>query len=407
MIDIINKKRNGKILSREELSYAFGGYLDDTIPDYQMSALLMAICINGMTEEEIYDLTDLFIQSGDQLDLSDIPGIKVDKHSTGGVGDKTTLVIAPIVASCGVPVVKMSGRGLGHTGGTIDKLESIPGFCTNLSKEEMIEQVKNIGIAVTGQTANLVPMDKKIYALRDVTGTVESLPLIATSIMSKKIASGADKILVDVKFGKGALMKTRDTAIELAEIMKKIGKRYHREVQTLVTDMNMPLGNCVGNSLEVVEAIRILRNEEHNLLSELCIELASNMVSMGKEISLVKAKHEVIEAIKTGKAYEKFLEFVKEQHGDLSKLEISKQKQNIQAKTSGTLKTIDALAIGELTVDLGAGRKTKEDVIDPKVGVVIKKKIGDSIQIGDTLCTLYLGSKKTDKDVASYFGIEE
>lgn len=359
MIDIINKKRKKEELSREELSFAFGGYLDGNIPDYQMSSLLMAICINGMSEQEIFDLTDLFIQSGDHLDLSDIEGIKVDKHSTGGVGDKTTLVIGPIVASVGVPFVKMSGRGLGHTGGTIDKLESIPGFKTNLTEEEFLKQVQDIGIAITGQTANLVPMDKKIYALRDVTGTVESIPLIASSVMSKKIASGADKILLDVKFGKGALMKTKEDAEKLSDMMKKIGEHYQKEVRTLVTDMNTPLGNSIGNSLEVVEAIRILKNEEHNFLSELCIELASNMVSMGKDISIAQAKQEVLEVIENGTAYQKFLDFVKSQHGDLSKLEISQTKQNIIANQEGILVEIDALKIGELSVKLGAGREKR------------------------------------------------
>lgn len=406
MIDIINKKRKKEELSREELSFAFGGYLDGNIPDYQMSSLLMAICINGMSEQEIFDLTDLFIQSGDHLDLSDIEGIKVDKHSTGGVGDKTTLVIGPIVASVGVPFVKMSGRGLGHTGGTIDKLESIPGFKTNLTEEEFLKQVQDIGIAITGQTANLVPMDKKIYALRDVTGTVESIPLIASSVMSKKIASGADKILLDVKFGKGALMKTKEDAEKLSDMMKKIGEHYQKEVRTLVTDMNTPLGNSIGNSLEVVEAIRILKNEEHNFLSELCIELASNMVSMGKDISIAQAKQEVLEVIENGTAYQKFLDFVKSQHGDLSKLEISQTKQNIIANQEGILVEIDALKIGELSVKLGAGREKKDDIIDPKVGIVIKKKVKDHVEIGDTLCTLYLGEKKIPEDVQDCFIIE-
>lgn len=405
MLHIINKKRVSEELTREELSYAFGGYLDGRIPDYQMSALLMAICINGMSEQEVFDLTDLFIQSGDRLDLSEIEGIKVDKHSTGGVGDKTTLVIGPIVASCNVPFVKMSGRGLGHTGGTIDKLESIPGFITNLKEEEMLFQVKKIGIAITGQTANLTPMDKKIYALRDVSGTVESLPLIAASVMSKKIASGADKILLDVKFGKGALMKTRKDAEELATLMKKIGMHYDREVRTLVTDMNNPLGNSIGNSLEVVEAIRILKNEEHNILTELCVELASNMVSMGKEISLAQAKQEVIEVIQNGMAYKKFLEFVKYQHGDLSKLEISKKKHDIKATKEGILLSIDALKIGELSVMLGAGRKEKDDVINPRVGIVIKKELKDKIAIGDILCTLYLGDEIPNVNVEDYFEI--
>lgn len=407
MIHIIDKKRQGKPLSREELSFAFGGYLDGKIPDYQMSALLMAICIKGMTEQEIFDLTDLFIQSGDQLDLSDIAGIKVDKHSTGGVGDKTTMIIGPLVASCNVPFVKMSGRGLGHTGGTIDKLESIPGFRTDLSEEEFLKQAEEINMVVTAQTANLAPMDKKIYALRDVTATVQSIPLIASSVMSKKIASGADKILLDVKFGKGALMPTKEEAQELANIMQKIGDHYHKEVRTLITDMNTPLGNSIGNSLEVVEAVRILKNEEHNLLSELCIELASNMVSMGQEISLPQAKQQVVEALESQKGYQKFLEFVKYQHGDLSKLEISKEKQDIVAEESGILVAIDALKVGELSVELGAGRKTKDDVIDPKVGIVLKKKLGDPVEVGDTLCTLYLGKNPVPDWVLECFTIEK
>ena len=275
--DIINKKRLGENLSKEELEFIFNGYLKGKVKDYQMSALLMAICIKGMTDKEIFDLTDIFIKSGDILDFSDVEGIKVDKHSTGGVGDKTTMVIAPIVASLGVPVIKMSGRGLGHTGGTIDKLESIPGFRTDLTDEQVKEEVKQIGMVITSQTANLTPMDKLVYALRDVTATVESVPLVATSIMSKKIASGADKILIDIKLGKGALIKTKTWAKKLSSVMIKIGKFYGKEVRTMITDMNNPLGDSIGNSIEVEEAIDIL-NGKKGKLTDLCIELASKLL---------------------------------------------------------------------------------------------------------------------------------
>ena len=304
IVEIINKKRLGKILSKKELEYFFNGYLHGEIMDYQMSALLMAICIKGMTDKEIFDLTDIFIKSGDRFDF---PGIEVDKHSTGGVGDKTTLIIAPIVASLGVPVVKMSGRGLGFTGGTIDKLESIPGFRTNLTDDEIEKQKKEIGIVITSQTKDLVPLDKLIYALRDVTGTTESIPLIATSIMSKKIASGADKILIDIKVGNGALIKKEKDAKKLAQLMKKIGEFYHREVRCMTTNMDTPLGTSIGNSLEVIEAINILQNKEDNYLRDLCIELASEMVSMGKDISVEKAKIQVEESIRSGKAYHRKL----------------------------------------------------------------------------------------------------
>ena len=299
VIDIINKKRLGRSLSYDELSFFFNGYLNNEIKDYQMSSLLMAICIRGMSDEEIFALTKIFIESGDVLGFSDISGIKVDKHSTGGIGGKTTLVIGPIVASLGVPVVKMSGRGLGYTGGTIDKLESIPNFRVNLTTEEIIEQVKSIGLVITGQTADLAPMDKVIYALRDVTGTVSSIPLIASSIMSKKIAGGADKILIDIKVGKGALLKTKKDAYKLSQLVIKIGKFYNREVRTIISDMDIPLGHAVGNSLEVIEAMNILCGKEtKSNLVELCIQLASEMVSMGKEISIEEATKLVKKSIK-------------------------------------------------------------------------------------------------------------
>ena len=404
IIEIINKKRVGESLSKEELSFAFNGYLDKTVKDYQMSSLLMAICINGMSDEETFDLVDIFIKSGDILDLSEIPGIKIDKHSTGGVGDKLTLIVGPIVASLGVPVAKMSGRGLGHTGGTIDKLESIKGFNVNLTDEEMIEQVKKIGLAVTGQTKNLCPMDKVIYALRDVTGTVSSIPLIAVSIMSKKIAGGADKILLDVKVGDGAIMKTEEDARKLADLMQRIGKAYKREVVCELTDMNTPLGDAVGNAVEVVEAIAILKGKTGSL-RDLCIDVSAKMVSMSKNIAVDEAKKMVIETLDNGKAYDKFLEFVKWQGGDITSLHLSDKTIDIKSNREGTITKIKAFNIGRLSVSLGAGRLNKEDKIDYSVGIVLKKHIGDHVNVGDVLCTLYV-NKDVKVDCQEYFVIE-
>ena len=399
--DIINKKRKGLELTKDEINYAFMGFLDNRIPDYQMSSLLMAICINGMTDEETFELTDIFIKSGERLDLSSIKGVKVDKHSTGGVGDKTTLVIGAIVASLGVKVPKMSGRGLGHTGGTIDKLESIPGFRTALSKEDFIGQVNSVGFAVTSQTGNLAPLDKKVYALRDVTGTVESIPLIASSIMSKKIASGADKIMIDIKVGNGSLLKNGEEAAKLSELMKKIGKKYAREVETMITYMDIPLGTSIGNSLEIIEVMKILKGEENNYLVALCHALASKMVSMGKGIEIEEASRLVKESITNRQAFAKFVEFVKAQGGDLSKIEISNVTKDIISRTEGHIVNMDAYKFGKLSLDLGGGRVVKEDYIDPKVGIVLKKKIGDDVKIGDVLCTLYIGdkSRNTNEDV--------
>ena len=404
IVDIINKKRVKKSLTHEELDYAFNGYLNNTVKDYQMSSLLMAICINGMTDEEIFDLTDIFIKSGDVLDLSSIPGVKVDKHSTGGVGDKVTLIIGPIVSSCGVPVPKMSGRGLGHTGGTIDKLESIKGFNTNLTEEEFFNQVKKIGFAVTGQTKNLCPLDKVIYALRDVTGTVASIPLIATSIMSKKIAGGADKILLDVKVGDGALMKTMEDAKELASIMERIGKAHHRDVVCEITDMNIPLGHNIGNSLEVIEAMDTLQGMKGRLY-DLCLDISAKMISMSKDISYDEAYKEASDAVTSGRAFKKFEEFVKMQGGDLSTLEVSNQIIEIKSNKSGTLNNIKALALGELSVSLGAGRRTKEDSIDHTVGIVVHPNLGDHINVGDTLATLYVKDKNLNLNQDDYFEI--
>lgn len=404
IIDIINKKRIGLSLSRDELDYAFNGYLNGSVKDYQMSSLLMAICINSMEENEIFDLVDIFIKSGEIIDLSVLPGIKVDKHSTGGVGDKVTLIVGPIAASCGVCVPKMSGRGLGHTGGTIDKLESIEGFNTNLTIDEFIHQVKKIGLAVTGQTKKLCPIDKVIYALRDVTGTVSSIPLIASSIMSKKIAGGADKILLDVKVGNGALMKTKEDAQKLADIMTRIGERYHREVVCEITDMNIPLGDNIGNSLEVIEAIDVLKGKKGRL-TDLCLDEASQMVSMAKNISKEEAMEEVKETIITGKAYNKFLEFIKYQGGDINTLKVSDQTIDVLSTRNGILKNINALNLGELSVTLGAGRRKKEDEIDHTVGIVLKKHLLDEIKVGDILCTLYVKNQDICINPDDYFEI--
>ena len=398
ILDIINKKRLGEELSYQELDFIFNGYLNGEVADYQMSSLLMAICINGMTDEEIFSLTKIFIDSGDVLDFSDISGIKVDKHSTGGIGDKTTLVIAPIVASLGIPVVKMSGRGLGYTGGTIDKLESIPGFRIDLNDQEILRQVHDIGIVITGQTADLVPMDKVIYALRDVTATVSSIPLIASSIMSKKIASGADKIIIDIKVGNGALLQSEKEAKKLRDLMIKIGEVYNREVRCIISDMSIPLGRCIGNSLEVLEAMDVLQvKETDNNFVNLCYELATEMVSMGKNITKKEASLLVRETVDNGKAYQKFLEMVHSQHGDISKVKVSGETVELKAWKSGVLENIDALEIGKLSLALGAGKVHKSDKIDYTVGVKLNKLVGDSVKKGESLATLYV--KKNVPDV--------
>ena len=388
IIDIITKKRLNEELSKEELDYAFSGYLKNVIKDYQMSALLMAICINGMTDQEIFDLVDIFIKLGDCLDLSSLEGIKVDKHSTGGIGDKITLIIGPIVASLGVIVPKMSGRGLGYTGGTIDKLESIPGFKVNLTEEEFIQELKDVSFAVTSQTSNVCPLDKVIYALRDVTGTTESIPLIATSIMSKKIAGGADKILIDIKCGEGALIKNYDDALKLKDIMERIGNFYNRETICEVTDMNIPLGSNIGNALEVMEAIEVLKGKKSRL-TDLSIQLASEMVKVSLNISLEEAKTKVINSLESGMALEKFYQFVKYQGGKIEKLKVSEFKQEIKSDKAGVITNIKALNIGKLSCSLGACRINKEDTIDYGVGIILNKQVGDVINIGDTLFTLY------------------
>jgi len=407
VIDIIDKKRNNEELTKEELSFVFNGYLNKEVKDYQMSSLLMAICINGMTDQEVFDLTDIFINSGEVLDLSEIEGVKVDKHSTGGVGDKTTLIVAPIVASLGIIVPKMSGRGLGLTGGTIDKLESIPGFRVALTKEEFMKELKEIGMVVSSQTEKLVPLDKVIYALRDVSGTVNSIPLIAVSIMSKKIASGADKILIDIKCGDGALIKDERSAKELKDLMIRIGNNYEKEVRCLISDMNVPLGVCVGNALEVAEAAELLDGKVRNNLYDLCVDIASNMVSMGKNISIIDARDEVIDAINSKKALEKFNQFITYQGGRLDDMRISDNKVEIKSNKKGIITDIDALIVSKVSNALGSGRTTIEDKINYEVGVFLNKQIGDTVDIGDTLCTLYYDKMEDNFNISEAFTIEE
>jgi len=398
IVEIIERKKDGYTLTKEELEFSFNGFLNGTVTDYQMSSLLMAICIRGMNDNETFDLTDIFINSGDVLDLSDIDGVTVDKHSTGGVGDKTTLILGSIVASAGVKVAKMSGRGLGITGGTIDKLESIPGFNVNLEKEDFLKQVNDIGFAITSQTGNLVPMDKKIYALRDVTGTVSSIPLIASSVMSKKIASGAEKIIIDIKVGNGALLKSKDDALRIANLMKKIGYKYDREVETVISYMDIPLGTSIGNALEIKEVIDILQNKENNYLVALSKSLAAKMIAMAKDIAIEDALKEVEDSLTSGKAYQKFLEIIKYQGGRIEELKISDNIIEVKSPRNGHVINMNAYEFGKLSLELGAGRKNKEDVIDYSVGIVLNKKIGDDVKKGDTLCTLYVKDKVTNVD---------
>lgn len=399
IIDIINKKRLKQSLTDEEIKYVIENYLSSTVKDYQMSSLLMAILLNGMTDNEIFSMTKYMASSGEILDLSPLGDNVVDKHSTGGVGDKTTLIVAPIVASCGVKVAKMSGRGLGHTGGTIDKLESIPSFNVNLTKDEFINQINDINVAITCQTENIALADKKIYALRDVTGTVESIPLIASSIMSKKIALGAKKLVLDVKVGKGALIKNLDDARQLAKIMIEIGKKNDIEVICILTNMNVPLGNNIGNSLEVAEAIDILKNHKKGHLTNLCIELSSHMVALGLKIDYDEAKKLVLENLENGSSYNKFLELIKYQHGDISKLPTSTHKYKIKTNSEGYITDIDAYKLGILSMHLGAGRVNKEDQIDYSAGIVLNKNINDYLEVGDTIMTLYTNKKIEDLNI--------
>lgn len=393
IIDIILKKKNKEELTEEEIKYVVEGFTNGSICDYQMSSLLMAITINDMTDNEVIYLTKYMMLSGNTIDLSFLDNV-VDKHSTGGVGDKTTLIIAPIVAACSCKVAKMSGKGLGYTGGTIDKLESIPGFRTNLSKDEFIHEIEDVGMAITSQTDDVALADKKIYALRDVTGTTESIPLIASSIMSKKIASGSKKLVIDLKVGEGALVKDIESARRLGNLMIKIGKENGMEVICLLTNMNIPLGNNVGNSLEVLEAINTLYYNKESNLQKLCISLASYMVSLGRNISYEEANNMVLDVIRSKKAYNKFLEFVLYQHGDITKLPKSNKIYEIKSDISGYLTDISSLEIAKLSMHLGAGRQNKDDKIDYSAGIIINKNINDYVNINDTILTLY-----TNKDV--------
>ena len=403
MIDIIEKKRDGKSLTKEEIEFFVNGYTHGEVPDYQASSLAMAIFFQDMNDEERAALTMSMVNSGEKIDLSDINGIKVDKHSTGGVGDTTTLVLAPLVAAVGVPVAKMSGRGLGHTGGTIDKLESVKGFNVEISEKDIIKLVNDNQVAVIGQSGNLTPADKKLYALRDVTGTVNSIPLIASSIMSKKIAAGADAIVLDVKTGSGAFMKTLDDAEALAHAMVRIGNNVGRNTMAIISDMSQPLGNAIGNALELKEAIATLKGNGPKDLTELVLTLGSQMVVLAEQAtSLDEARQMLIDAIKTGKALNKFKTFLSNQGGDDSivdspeKLPSAKYQVEFKAKKDGYITEIIANEIGVASMMLGAGRQTKEDVIDLGVGIVLNKKVGEHVEKGENILTIHTNTKEID-----------
>lgn len=402
ILDIIDKKEKRETLTKEELQYVIDGYLNGSIKDYQMSALLTEIDLLGLSEEETVNLTDIMLKSGETLDLG-FDNL-ADKHSTGGVGDKTTIVLAPLVASLGVKVAKMSGRGLGHTGGTIDKLESIKGFQTSMSLEDFKKQVDEIGLALVGQMGNLVPADKKIYALRDVTGTVDSIPLIASSIMSKKLASGAKNIVIDLKVGSGALVNNLSEAKELAHLMVKIGKENNRNIACVLTDMDEPLGNAVGNSIEVIEAINTLKGNGPEDLTNIVIKLGTLMTSMSLNISEEEAKKRIKENLYNGKGYEKMLEWVKAQGGNINDIPSAKHQKQIISKEEGYISHIDALEIGKLSRKLGAGRLSKDDNIDLSVGIVLNHKVGDHINKGDVLATIFYNEKEiTDEEFLSSY----
>ena len=402
MTDLIAKKRDGQTLTTEEIRYMIADYTAGIIPDYQMSAMCMAILLRGMDDREVLDLTLAMQRSGDVLDLSPISGIKADKHSTGGVGDMTSLVLCPMVAACGLKVAKMSGRGLGHTGGTIDKLESFPGFSTALTEEQFFENVNRHGIAIMGQTANLVPADKKLYALRDVTGTVPSIPLIVSSIMSKKLASGADVIVLDVKCGDGSFMKTPEDAEELARNLTRIGRLAGKKCAAIITDMDQPLGFAVGNALEVREAIAVLKGEEEGDLLRLCLALGSCMLTeAGYAPDHEAAEKMLLDAVKSGRALDKLAEMVTAQGGDASAvyqpelLPTAPVICEVPSPKAGTVSRIHAEAVGLVSMKLGGGRATKEDVIDPRVGVVLHKKLGDPVAEGESLAAIHAADEKS------------
>lgn len=409
-IDIIHKKRDGKILRDEEMAQLVKGYVLGEVPDYQMSAFLMAVFFKGMTSEETASLTMHMARSGDMVDLSMIDGIKVDKHSTGGVGDKTSLIALPIAAACGVKVAKMSGKGLGHTGGTIDKLESIPGFRTEINQEEFLNIVRETGISIIGQSGNICPADKKIYALRDVTATVESIPLIASSIMSKKIAAGADKILLDVKTGSGAFMKTEEDSIALAKEMVEIGRNVGRKTTALITDMDTPLGRNIGNALEVIEAVETLNGRGPSDLTEICISIAGNMIYLADIAETAEIGKELAEAaIKNGNALKKLTEMVDRQGGDSSyirdtgKFTVSLVSYEVKAAEDGYISGIDTEKCGIAAMVLGAGRETKDSKIDYGAGIIIKKTKGDFAVKGETLAVLYGSTEEQIKSAEKLY----
>jgi len=392
-VEIINKKKYGEALSYEEIGYMIDGYVNDMIPDYQIASWLMAVYFQGLNSDETSALTDFMVKSGETIDLSFLNTTVVDKHSTGGVGDKVSLVVAPIITSLGIPFAKMSGRGLGHTGGTVDKLESIKGFHTELPLDRFKAQVQELGIALVGQSGNLVPADKKIYALRDVTGTVDSIPLIASSIMSKKIASGADAIVLDIKVGNGAFMKTEEEARKLAETMVAIGKKLNRETVAVLTNMDQPLGIEIGNGNEVLEAVKLLRDQEYSQdLYDVSVEIAAQMVYLaGKATTEEQGRKLVEEVIKNGDAYEKFVTFIEAQDGDMSSIHEIEAKQSIDvtAEEAGYISSVETQQMGEAAMLLGAGRKTKDDQIDHQVGITFHVKLGDKLQAGDKLATIH------------------
>ena len=400
MTELIEKKKNGLALTREELYYWIKGLVEGDIPDYQSTALLMAICLKGMTDHEIYDLTSAMYHSGDIVDLSKIEGVKVDKHSSGGVGDKTSLVLLPMVAACGVKVAKMSGRGLGHTGGTLDKLESIPNTRVDISENDFIKQVNDIGIALVGQNHSLTPADKKLYSLRDVTATVNSIPLIASSIMSKKLATSCDTLLLDVTVGSGAFMKDFDSALELAQLMIRIGEYHHLNTRAIISNMDQPLGNAIGNALEMKEAIRALQGQGPEDLMELCYQAGSIMLMQARVCNTeLEARNKLIEVIKNGSAFNKFVEMIKAQGGDtsyiydLDKYNLCKYSFRIVAPFDGYVERLDAYILGQAAMKLGAGREKIGDYVDFDAGIYLHHKVGDKVCQGDKILSIY-----TNKD---------
>lgn len=394
MFDIIQKKKQKQPLTEEEIQWFVQGYVAGDIPDYQASALCMAICLNGMEDAEIFSLTKAMLNSGDQLEWANLFSNVTDKHSTGGIGDKTTLVIAPIAACLGCHVAKMSGRGLGYTGGTIDKLEAIPGYQTTLPFDVFVEQVRRVGVSVIGQSGNLVPADKKLYALRDVTATVDSIPLIASSVMSKKLASGADTIVLDVKMGSGALMQQQEDAVRLAQTMIRIGKQFGRKVSAWITDMSQPLGRAVGNALEVTEACEVLKGQGEARLTELCVSLAAEMVCLSQEKPFSLCQELVQDTIASGRAYQKFEEWIDCQGGDLSRICSATVTKPVVALRDGFIESIDALCVGKASSALGAGRTAKTDSIDPCAGIVLKSLCGDYVKKGDVLAVLHTSDER-------------